>query len=110
MTTNEQLNTEYGLIPGPNWTEECGHGGYIASYEYLGHWYDIYVFDSPHYGQAACIRYGNDAPEYYSFHSLSSLYKNPGTEIFDRAVSILEHYGQIHWKRIKNADETLIQD
>ena len=71
------MEIELGIIPGPIWTEACGHGGYVASYEYIHQRLDLYVYQKafPSGKQAVCIRYGNDAPEYLSFHDIPTLFE-----------------------------------
>ena len=100
MDAQAQTETKLSIIPGPNWTEACGHGGYIASYEVQDYWYDLYVFEGVH-GQSVCIRYGNDAPEYHSFPKLLYLYINTTSVVYERAVQILNHYGQLRWTKKK---------
>ena len=87
------LEIELGIIPGPVWAEECGHGGYVASYEYLDGKYDLYVFVGSLEKQSVCIRYGKEAPNYYSVH--------------DIAARILEWMGTISWQPVKTIHGTV---
>ena len=95
----------YGVIAGPVWQDECGHGGYVASYEYLRGKYDLYVFDNPIHDQSVCIRYGKEPPEYYSIYKIGALFvPDP---VYERAVRILELKGKIMW--LSKLDKRLIK-
>ena len=57
-----------GIIAGPVWTDRCGHGGYITSYEC---WFDnkeqqidLYIFEIYNKRQSVCLRYGENDPDY----------------------------------------------
>lgn len=98
------LDLDNGQITGPVWTDACGHGGYVCSFEHRltidrVDKYDLYVFDQPD-GQEICLRFGSEGHEYCSpgpIHQVCSL-----TDIDDkyrRAVNLLRKFGTIKWER-----------
>jgi len=103
-----------GIVPGPVFGDICGHGGYVASYEYLDEKYDLFVYDTPKhqaYGQSVCIRHGKNEEEYYSFHNTFMFVKVIGlNEIWNRAARILEYKGQFIWKPKKLIVGTVEED
>lgn len=99
--TNKEI--ALGMIPGPVWTERCGHGGYIASFEsYNGRQVekiDLYVWTQKHDGsQSVCLRYGEEDREYYSPVNVTNMILTRGHEPYTTAVRILENKGSIIWK------------
>ena len=101
------LEIELGIIPGPVWAEECGHGGYVASYEYLDGKYDLYVFVGSLEKQSVCIRYGKEAPNYYSVHDIPQLFKYGAIYPYYTAARILEWMGTISWQPVKTIHGTV---
>ena len=103
------LDLDNGQIAGPVWTDHCGHGGYVCSFEHRPtidrvDKYDLYVFDLPvtfqKSRQEICLRFGEEGHEYCSpgpIHQVCSL-----TDIDDkyrRAVNLLRKFGTIKWER-----------
>jgi hypothetical protein len=97
MTSEEAL---LGIIPGPVYTEKCGHGGYIATFECYPHGvFDLYVFHSPFYDQEVCLRFGEADNEYRSPGSISNVIRHAHVmEEYARVVDILMARGKIVWQ------------
>ena len=106
MTEEERQNILLGVVPGPVYTDRCGHGGYVATFEcavyrkdnYIKDGvYDLYVFDNGA-RQEVCLRYGEDDCKYESPGSVTNVIENQHMmEEYRRAVAILKAKGKIRW-------------
>lgn len=75
------------------WINNCGHDGYIDSFTYLNHTYDLYVFDDD---QEICIRYGNENNEYISPGNLNQLILSSFIDpIKQKAIATLINNGKL---------------
>lgn len=90
-----------GRIPGPVWSNECHHDEdcYIGSFDYLGKGYDVYVFGT-RVEQSVCIRYGDEASEYYSPGSISEFLRNcRNLEVYESAYRVIKSEGGFIYRR-----------
>lgn len=93
-------------IPGPVWHDGCKHGKkcYIASFSVIERRqgqtvedkYDLYLFESDTIGQEACLRYGDQDPEYYSPTNVVQVFLTPH-EPYVTAAKVLLGRGRIRW-------------
>lgn len=96
----------YGRLPGPIWPDDCGHGGYVCSFEdvYAGsdkqvkvEQIDLYVFEGA-LQQQVCLRFGRDG-DYYSVLSVIELAKSSHQmTCYQRALVLLLQLGKVEWK------------
>ena len=75
----------------PHYYDGCEHPkeSYIGSIQWIneGHneeWLDVYVYDDIFVETAVCIRYGEEASEYYSVGSIINLIRFSGKGQMDR--------------------------
>jgi hypothetical protein len=99
--------TEFGKIyDKPFWNNGCRHpkSTYVGSIKNGKQKLDIYIYTDKGSKQVeACIRFGNNINQYHSPGLLKYLLWSgyAGDDICQAALSVLEHFGQITWKRKK---------
>jgi len=108
----DEYGLEHGICDGPFWHDGCQHDPqeYVCSFEHPTNEgtmekFDLYVFDQPRSGQSVCMRYGNEGYEYISPGSVADfLRRSRGSEVYQRACSILLLVGAVKWKHKARED------
>jgi len=114
----DEYGLEHGICDGPFWHDGCQHDPqeYVCSFEHPTNEgtmekFDLYVFDQPRSGQSVCMRYGNEGYEYISPGSVADfLRRSRGSEVYQRACSILLLVGAVKWKHKAQAAAVQISE
>lgn len=85
------------------WIDSCRHkpNEYVGSFECLGKKYDLYAFDAfdaPNDRQHFCIRFGNEAAEYYAPCGVENIIRGAAQDqIYADAWEMLQAKGKLIW-------------
>ena len=111
----EESDILLGIIPGPLFTDRCGHGGYVASFEVaeyaiehltnpqIAYQFDLYIWDE----NRACIRFGEGDSEYYSPVNIINVFLHGHMDrMYARATDIIRSKGKVVWVKNEKSTET----
>jgi hypothetical protein len=87
------------------WTDCCHHkpDEYVGSFECLGEKYDLYAFYVDNNKQHFCIRFGNEAPDYFAPFGVENIIRAAAHEqMYADAWEMLQSKGRLIWSRKSN--------
>ena len=91
----------------PHWENVCRHedGTYVGTFDIFDRksgefkYYDVYVYDEGIGGCSACIRFGNDGPDYYSPGNLGGfLTRSQIMDEYKYAADLILTAGKVTYK------------
>lgn len=76
----------------PYWKNLCKHRDYRGSFELGEGKFDVYTYDSKHWGRQICVRHGSKGGDYLSLteEMIEELIKdNPGLTLYGIILSVI---------------------